>query len=128
MAQFDYDKARATAEKIITKFGQPLNLVKKGVTGGYDKYGDPTPDTPDTQIIGIISPLLDYDSGAMKTAIEVNGSAIIAGDKFAFYHTDDVVEIGMIVLVNGVEWRVQSIVQLKSVDGVSVYIKIQLRR
>lgn len=126
MATVDYDKYRALAEKIISKYGEPLQITKEGEAADKDKYGRATTGTEDIVIDGICSPLLDYDA-SMMGAYNEESSLIQAGDKFAYYHSDTNPEIGMTLTVNGVKYLIKSIVWLSSLSGVRVYTKIQLR-
>lgn len=118
---YNYERARDTAMRAITKYGSFGQLVKKGVAGGYDNDGNPTPSTPDVAIDGIITPLVKY------TSKEVDGSSIIAGDSWVYFHSEDEPSIGMQATVNGVVFRVIDIHQLSSVDGTNIYRKLQLR-
>lgn len=124
MAAFDYIEARAIAEELILEFGDTASLITKGQSG-RDDYGQPI-STEDTEITGLLSPLLDYDS-SMMGAYEQSGSEIIAGDKFAYFHSDSNPVIGMELAANGKLYRVQSIVWLDALDGTRVYTKLQLR-
>ena len=120
---FDYADARVTAEALIGEFGQGVVLVKKGNDGGYDpETGDPIAPTLDTQIGGVVTPLLSYKSA------EVDGELIQSGDSYCFFHSDDEPEIGMLLTDNGKVWRVVSIIELTSVGGVNVFRKLQMRR
>lgn len=120
--KFDYAKARATAEALITKFGEPTTLIIKGQAGGFDEFGDVVPDTPDTEITGIATPLLRYKRD------EIDNSSILEDDAYIFFHSDDEPLIGMQHTQNGVTYRIISIVDITSVDGTNVYRKLQLRK
>ena len=120
---FDYGEARETAEALIGEFGESATLAKPGTDAGYDpNTGDPIPSTPGSYVDGLVTPLLSYKS------TEVDGELIQAGDSYCFFHSDEAPEIGMILTVNWLDWRVVSIVDLTSVDGVNVFRKLQLRR
>ena len=121
---FNYTKARATAKKIITKYGAANSLVKKGNTSGKDKDGDPIADTPDISIAGIITPLVQY-----KTS-ELDGDSIISGDAWAFFYTESIVpiEIDMQATVNGKTFSIKGIKRLSSVDDINVYTRLNLRK
>lgn len=127
MATFDYVDARTIAEELLLEFGDTKQLVTKGKAGGRNAKGQIEDATPDTFITGLCSPLLDYDSGTMQGAIETNGSEIIAGDKYAYYHSDSEPAINMQLDVNGIIYRVQSVVWLSALDGTRIYTKLQLR-
>ena len=121
---FDYAKARATAKKIISKFGQTSSLVKKGTTGGFDEGGNAEADSPDITIDGIITPLVSYKDN------EVDGESIIIGDAWAFFYTESTVEIkvDMQATVNGKTFSVKGIKRLSSVDDINIYTRLQLRK
>ena len=124
MAKTDYNEFRALAEELITEAGQPIPLVTKG-NPTLNAIGQIIAPGVDSQIEGIITPLFDYG----MAEFEVNNTLVQVGDKYAFYHSNSEVEIGMMVTVNSVEWRVQSVqIAFDSVDGISVLRKIQLRR
>lgn len=118
---FDYDGARAVAEEIITTFGAAGSVVKLGVTGGTDEWGDPIADVADVVITGIITPLLRYK---LKEIDETN---IKTGDSFVFFHSINAPEINMQTTINGITYRVVNIMNLDSVGGVNVYRRLQLR-
>ena len=120
---FDYDNARAVAESLITKFGQPASFIKEGAGGGgYDDFGNPIPAEPDIVIDGIIAPLLQFKK------MEIDGEQIKSSDSYVFFHSDDEPPIGSKVTVNGSEYRALYIWKLTSVGGTNDYRKIQLRR
>ena len=120
---FDYSEARATAEALIGEFGESASLIRKGNDAGFDvNTGDPIPAVPDYQIDGVVTPLLSYKS------TEVDGELIQTGDSYCFFHSTEAPVIGMSLTINGHDWRVVSIVDLTSVEGVNVFRKLQLRR
>lgn len=119
---FDYVKARATAEKLIAKFGQESTVIKKGVTGGVDAFGDPIADTADTVINGTITPLLQY------SASEIDGESIQRGDGYVMFHCDTKPEINMQVTLNGKTLRIIDVMTLDSVDDINIYAVLQLRK
>lgn len=121
---FDYTKARTTAKKIITKFGQPSSLVKKGSTGGYDESGNIEPDSPDTIIEGIITPLVKCKTN------EIDGESIIVGDAWAFFYTESAVgiTIDMQATINGQTFSVKGIKKLSSVNDINLYTRLQFRK
>ncbi len=121
---FDYTKARATAKKIISKFGQPSSLVKKGTTGGYGVGGNIEADAPDITIDGIITPLVSYKTN------EIDGESIIIGDAWAFFYTESIVdiEVDMQATINGQTFSVKGIKRLSSVDDINLYTRLQFRK
>jgi hypothetical protein len=118
---YNYDKATATAKKIIKKFGSDGAFVKKGSTGGFDAEGNVKADVEDIIIEGIITPLVKFK------VHEVDGKSIINGDGWVFFSADTLPEIGYQTAVNGKTFRVVDSYVLSSVEGVTVYQKLQLR-
>ena len=125
---FDYDLAYADAQEILDEFGGTVTLTKAGITGGYNDDGDLIPDTLPANVTGLMSPLLSYKANAMAGEIEASGEKLIKGDKFAFFDAQGGAEVGMTAVVNGDTWRVQSLVELISLDGVKVLNKIHFRK
>lgn len=122
MDKFDYDKARATAERLITKFGEAGSVTQEATGGGTDAFGDPLPGTDAVTINGIITSRRDYEVS------EVDGSVIQHGDCYVYFHSDTAPSIDMTVTLNGETFRIVHIIDLTSVGGVNVYRKLQLRR
>jgi hypothetical protein len=118
---YDYVKARAIAQRQITKYGSSATVVKKGTTGGYDENGDVLADVADTELDGIITPLAFY------TNKEIDGSLIKNGDAWVYFHSEDVPEVNMQVTINSKTFRVVSIHSLDSVSGENIFRKLQLR-
>jgi len=118
---FNYSEARSRAEKIITKFGSAGIVILKGSSGGFDDNGDATPDTPDTTINGIITPLVKY-----KTS-EIDDKSIQNGDAWVFFHSDSDITINMQTTVNSKTFRVVDVIKLSSVDDINIYTRLQLR-
>lgn len=123
---FDYNKARATAEKLIKKFGSAGTVYLKDEPGGEDAFGNPLPGAGGKVISGFVTPLIPYSSQSQNTAYE--NENVIAGDMFAFFHSDELIEINMLHDANGSTWRVQSISRLTSTNGVDVFQKMMLRK
>lgn len=119
MSNFDYTKARATAERLITKFGKASTFYAVGSTT-EDMLGNVIT-TPGAVINGAITPKLNYSRN------EIDGINIIASDGYAFFHSEIEPDIGMLTDLNGETLRVVSIKKLDSVDSINVYRKIQLR-
>jgi len=121
MAAFDYVKAHDVAVKLITKFGQPADVVKAGNTGGYDDSGNVIPAQPDVVISGLVSPLLQYNQS------EIDGESVQMGDSYVFFDSTDKPEIDMVITLNSKQFRVVDLIVLNSVDDINVYRKLQLR-
>ena len=122
MSKQDYNKARATAERLITKYGAAGTVVIEGNDGGYDSATmQPISATPDVTINGTVTPVMPYSSR------EIDGSTILSTDGFVYFHADSIPTIGATHTQNGKLYRVQGVKTLTSVDGVNVYTKLQLR-
>ena len=119
---FDYNNARATAKKLIEKFGQPGSLVKKGNSGGYDSSGNVIAPQPDVTINGTVTPLLRYKQA------EIDGESVLSTDSYAFFHSSTAPAIGMMININSQQFRVIDLKTLDSVDDINIYRKLQLRR
>lgn len=120
--KFDYEKARQTATRLITKFGEVSTITKPGNAGGYDAFGNPIANTTDITIDGIVTPLLSYKID------EVDGETVQRQDSYVFFDTDGEPEIGMNITINGQVYAVVDIpLRVQSVGGVTVLNKLQLR-
>jgi hypothetical protein len=120
---YDYAAARKLALKVITKFGAPGSVVKKGVSGGgFDNNGDPIPDSPDVTILGTVTPLVRF-----KTS-EVNGTTIKDGDGYVMFDSEVAPEIDMQITINFETFRIVDIVDLSSVDDINIFRRLQIRR
>ena len=120
MAKFDYNQAAADAKELIEEFGGPGSFVR--VTGGGidPATGDSSASTTET-ITGTVTPILNY------RADEVNGESVKRGDGYVYFDGASV-SINDTTTMNGEVWRAVDVITLKSVDGVLVYQRVQLRR
>lgn len=123
MSKFDYAKARATAEKLIDKFGGAGSVYELGSTT-EDMIGNVIT-TPGKTIDGLIAPLIPYKTSTQMTSYEKDN--VIAGDKYTFFHSSEKVAVGMLVDAEGYTWRIESTNTLDSTDGINVFQKIMLR-
>lgn len=120
---YDYAAARKLALKVITKFGAPGSVVKKGVSGGgFDNNGDPIPDSPDETILGTVTPLVRF-----KTK-EINETTIKSGDTYVFFHSDVEPEIDMQITINFDTFRIVGLIELSSVEDENIFRRLQLRK
>lgn len=126
MATFDYSAVKATVERLLTKFGSDAVVYSEDETGGEDALGQPLPDKPGQSISGKLTPLLPYSSASQATAYEKEN--VIAGDMYAYFHSDELASVNMLVDANGQTWRVQSINKLASLEGITLYQKLMLRK
>lgn len=124
--EFNYTKARATAEKLIKKFGKAGTVYSSAETGGADALGNALPDSVGKVINGFVTPLLPYSTQTQLSVYEKEN--VKSGDMYAFFHSDELIDINMLHDSNGDTWRVQSISKLTSADGVNVYQKMMLRK
>ena len=114
-----YDEMVELAEELISYFGQPVTLVKKGDQAGYDSYGNATAGTADIEYTGI-GCTLNYKNG------EVDGSLIQNGDSKMLYQ-GDTPEIGYVVTLEGITWRIIEANPLNPA-GILVMYTLQLRK
>lgn len=120
---YDYAAARKLALKVITKFGAPGSVVKKGVSGGgFDNSGDPIPDSPDVTILGTVTPLVRF-----KTK-EINETTIKSGDSYVLFASDVAPEIDMQITINFDTFRIVDLIDLSSVDDENIFRRLQLRK
>ena len=118
----DYNRARNDALNVIKFYGAAGQVIKKGADGGgLDVNGDPEPATPDVIINGTITPKLQFKSS------QIDGTNVIMGDSFIYFHSDTNPEIDMQTTLNGETYRVVDIMSLSSVDNIRVFTRLQLR-
>ena len=118
---FDYNKARATAKKLIEKFGQTGEVVKIN-NSPFDSSGNPTSGEPTFVANGIVTPLLKYKQA------EIDGESVLSTDSFVFFHSSTTPEVGMMITINSQQFRVIDLKTLDSVDDINIYRKLQLRK
>jgi hypothetical protein len=115
-----YAEMQDVAQELLDGFGQPVTLVIEGSAGGgYDASGDPLPATPDVAVSGL---------GAVTpyNIKEIDGTVIQSGD-CKFYYEGVAPEIGMVVTLSGIKWRVVS-VSITQPGGIVVMYTCQLRK
>ena len=122
MSKFNYNNAHDVAVKLITKFGQAGQVIKKGNASGVDSSGNIIQATPDTVIDGIVTPLLRYKNP------EINGESVLMTDSYVFFESSTTPEIDMMITINGQEFRIVDLAVMTSVDDINVYRKLQLRK
>lgn len=118
---FDYEAAKRTATNVILKYGAAGQVIKKGVTEGFDDSGNATGSTSDVIIHGLITPLVLY------TTKEIDGTSIISGDSWVYFQSEAAPDVGMQVTLNSVTLRVTAKPSVVSVGGIVLYYKLQLR-
>jgi len=122
MAGFDYSQARLDAQDLIELFGGTGVFLIEGSTGGYDEYGNVEEPTADVTILGTVTPLIGY-----KTS-EIDGESILRTDNYVFFHSDSLIEIGMVTSIGGDKYRVVDVTKLDSSESINIYTKLQLRK
>ncbi len=120
MSRATYLRAQATAKRLIEQYGQPLVVRSEDVSGGYDSNGDPLPPQPSVEISGS-GVKLDY------TISEKESSAIQAGDAKLLFSTTGSPQVGMLVEIDGEDWRIIQPNPLQPA-GVIVMYSMQVRR
>lgn len=140
MARFNYIKARKTSYDIIDYFsdGSGAIVSTEGAVIDWHSYfqssgqganalGQEDPLEAGEAIYGVCSPVLYYSLTSKMTKYEQEN--VVAGDGYMFFYSDDgKPEVNMIFEDNGITWRVQSVNELTSRDGVTVVTKVMLRR
>lgn len=120
MTSFNYTKSAATAQRLLTKFGKSLTLtLPDTVEDGPPGVGGTT--VPGRSIAGQ-GVKLNYQNS------EIDGTLIQAGDaKIILEATSEPPENGMLITIDGSEWRVMDWSPLAPADTVVIYT-IQARR
>lgn len=116
-----YAEITQTAEELLTDFGKPVELVKKGHAGGMNAEGDIEPAQPDVIAsgLGVKLPYRQQD-------IEAAGTTILTGDTRLLYQ-GDAPEVGMLLNWSGDTWRAVDVTPLDPA-GVAVMYYLQLRK
>lgn len=118
MTAFDYDKAQATAERLIAKFGQ--KAVLRRITSAGPDY-DPVQTSEDFPCS-----LVDLD----QSQAHVADTLIQRGDRMVYLSTEGLSinpTLSDRLLVGGVEHAIVDI-QLLSPGGTVVFWQLQVRR
>lgn len=118
MTKFDYTKSRATAEKLIAKFGQTGTLRRE--TASSTAY-DPTITTNDYTVTLVD---LDYDE------TQLSGTLITRGDRLVYLSTIGLAIVpanGDKILIGGVEHAILDVKPLQP-SGTIVLWELQARR
>ena len=121
-----YTNASNTARSLLLKFGQAVTLTGTSSSGEYDPAtGEAiTPTTSSVTGVGAVFPFSDQ---TRQTNVNADSSLILSGDVQLTLYTTDVPEIGMITVLNGSTWRVESIDTLAPAGEV-VYYVLRLRK
>lgn len=118
MAQFDYARARATAERLIARFGQ-AGVIRRVVKSGtsYDPVLTPTDHA---------CTLVDLDYAERN----IDGALIKRGDRMVYLSTSGLAirpELSDKVVIGGVEHAIQNVMPLAP-GGTDVFFQLQARR
>jgi hypothetical protein len=120
-SKHDYTRNKATADRLIKKFGQAVSLTIAGNAGGYDSSGNVVAPSPPVTVTGD-GVKLDYERD------EIDGTAIVQGDaKLLLGSASGAPVIGMETTINGDKWRVMAVDTLDPA-GVNVMYTLQLRK
>ena len=120
VAKFDYIKAQATAKKLVEKFGESGSFTRT-VQGAIDPATGEQGAGTTTMINGTVTPVLSYK------ASEINGESVQRGDGYVYFDGGEIA-INDKATINGDLYSCVDVSSIKSVEGVLVYQKIQLRR
>lgn len=120
VAKFDYGKAQETAERLIDKYGAPGSFTRT-TQGDIDPATGEQGAGTTTMINGTVTPVLSYK------ASEINGESVQRGDGYVYFDGGEIA-INDKATINGDLYRCVDVSSIKSVEGVLVYQKIQLRR
>lgn len=118
MAGFDYARARATAERLIAKFGQ-AGAIRRIVASG-PSY-DPTL-TPVDHPCKLVD--LDIDERT------IDGTLVMRGDRMVYLSTEGLgitPELSDKVLIGGVEHAIKNVLPLAP-GGTVVFWQLQARK
>lgn len=117
---FDYAKSKATADRLLTRFGQAATLRRPGTASG-PAY-NPTIGSPSNVSVTVV--VLDYANR------EIDGARILAGDKKVMLAraalTTDPTTADQLV-IGGVAHAIVAVSPF-SPGGTTVYFEIQARR
>lgn len=115
-----YADMQATAQELLTDFGQPVTLIEEGrPAGGFDASGNPQGAVASIASVGV-GAALDYRLN------EIDGTVIQSGDCKLLYK-GDLPLIGMSVTLSGSKWRVIDVMPLQP-GGIVVMYELQLRK
>lgn len=122
MANFDYARARATADRLLTKFGRTATLRQTSTSGG-DPW-DPGSGTTTTTDTTVTAAVLEYANS------EIDGTIILASDRKVYVSAEGiaVTPVPADVLIVGPDTL--SIVNVKPLNpaGTVVMWELQVRQ
>lgn len=119
MAEFNYSSIAVTADRLLKRFGQPLEFSRT-TKGTYDPTQGTTPTT--TSTYQATSVWLGY------SVSEIDGVVVKQGDaKVYTSHLDTRPLIGDMVDKDGSTWRVQNVMPVQPAN-VNVIYQLQVRK
>lgn len=118
---FDYAQAAIDASEIIAEFGEAGTVYSVEVSGNDPDTGLPMATTQQVTLTGIITPKLRYKKD------QIDGSNVLASDSYVFFDTTGEPLVGMLAQINSELLRVVKVDSLKSVGGIKIFHKLQLR-
>lgn len=118
---FDYAEAALVASEIIAEFGEAGTVYSLAISGTNPDTGLPMATIPAVTLTGTITPKLQYKKN------QIDGSNVLAGDSYVFFDTTGEPLVGMLTQINSELLRVVAVESLRSVAGVKIYHKLQLR-
>lgn len=118
---FDYTRTANTAQSLLEKFGRDCTLSQI-TTGAYDYATGSAPQT----VNDITVKAADF---AVKGEITVNGTLIVAGDRYALISGIDVANVDLEdrLTIDGVIWNIIAVVKIAPA-GVPVIHKVYVRK
>lgn len=121
-----YTEMQATAQELLEDFGAPVTLTKEAIAGsGYDSNGNPQAPIPAVSVSGV-GARLNYTGDTKQAFVEATGTVIMTGDCRMLYK-GGAPEIGMVVTLSGVKWRVVAFMPIDPA-GIVVMYECQLRK
>lgn len=121
-----YAEMQATAQELLEDFGAPVTLTKEAIAGvGYDADGNPQAPIPAVSVSGV-GARLNYTGDTKQAFVEATGTVIMTGDCRLLYK-GGAPEIGMVVTLSGIKWRVVAFMPIDPA-GIVVMYELQLRK
>lgn len=116
---FDYDRAQATAERLIARFGKDVTVRTPGPTSGSPF--DPTPSTPSDELLkGVeLKTSLFYRAQSFMTADDIR--LLIEAPNGGAPGSDE------IILIDGIEHQIIESMPFKPAD-VLLYVELIIRK
>lgn len=121
-----YAEMQELAQELLEDFGAPVTLTKEAIAGGgYDADGNPQAPIPAVSVSGV-GARLNYTGDTKQAFVEATGTVIMTGDCRLLYK-GGAPEIGMVVTLSGVKWRIVAFMPIDPA-GIVVMYECQLRK